>query len=236
MSEGKVLLLEDDKQLGSLLADFLTCEGFDCHWLQNGAQGLEVLKEKTFDVAIVDIMMPVMDGFTFATKLRERELKIPLLFCTARSLKHDKMQGFSLGADDYIVKPFDEDELVCRIRAILRRASHEPAVSGPVALGQYLYDSNRHTLTLGENTKRLTKKENKILALLFRRQGQVVPREEALVEVYGKNDYFLGRSFDVFISKLRKLLRDDPHLEIENVFGVGFILHIRSHQEQESEA
>lgn len=228
MSGPKVLLLEDDLQLGGLLQDFLSSEGFEPTWVKNGMQGLEVLERDNFDVAIVDIMMPVMDGFTFARKVREKELAIPLLFCTARSLKHDKMQGFSLGADDYIVKPFDEDELVCRIRAILRRAKKIERPTGPVALGAFTFDANRHTLRLHDEEVRLTKKENKILSLLYQKQGQVVPREEALIEVYGKNDYFLGRSFDVFISKLRKILRKDPQLEIENVFGVGFILHIRS--------
>lgn len=228
-----VLILEDDPQLGSLLVDFLASEELTARWVKNGMEGLDAMEEDNFQLAIVDVMMPVMDGFSFAQKLKDRDVSIPILFCTARSLKHDKMQGFALGADDYIVKPFDEDELLCRVKAILRRSS--TAFQGkqdPVALGAFTYDVERYELTKDGVSLRLTKKENKILALLWRKRGEVVSREEALVEVYGKNDYFLGRSFDVFISKLRKILKQDPNLEIQNVFGVGFTLKIQTAQPQ----
>jgi len=224
-----VLILEDDSQLGGLLVDFLATENLTSHWAKDGIEGLEAMEENSFQLALVDVMMPRMDGFTFAEKVKQKGKQLPLLFCTARSLKHDKLHGFSLGADDYIVKPFDEDELVCRVKAILRRA-HATGVSTcdkPVKLGKFLYDIQRYELTINGEKTRLTKKENKILSLLWRKKGEVVSREEALVEVYGKNDYFLGRSFDVFISKLRKILREDPSIEIENVFGVGFILRSR---------
>ncbi len=224
-----VLILEDDVALGGLLVDFFASEDLTSQWVKDGVEGLEILEENNFQLALVDVMMPRMDGFTFAEKIKQKGKQLPLLFCTARSLKHDKLHGFALGADDYIVKPFDEEELVCRVKAIMRRACHQVdsiSVAKPVKLGAFHYDINHYELELDGEKTRLTKKENKILSLLWRKRGEVVSREEALIEVYGKNDYFLGRSFDVFISKLRKILKEDPTIEIENVFGVGFMLKI----------
>jgi DNA-binding response OmpR family regulator len=176
-------------------------------------------------------MMPNMDGFTLARHMRKEKPGTSLLFLTARSLKEDKLKGFELGAEDYVTKPFDEEELLCRIRVLLRRqeALQENVTNLPeqFSIGRYAFDYSRQELTLGEETWRITETENEVLRLLCLNQNQILRRDDAVEKIYGKRDYFLGRSFDVFISKLRKLLQHDPAISIENVFKVGFILNVK---------
>ncbi len=221
----KILLAEDDLNLGILLMDFLESEGFEVKLCKNGELALRAFESDAFQFCVLDVMMPVMDGFTLAKKIREKNPQVPILFLTARSMKEDKVKGFESGADDYIIKPFDEVELLYRIKAILRRSgensSNEPAKS--FQIGKFIFDPANQSLTLGKEIKRITSKESAILLFLCKNQNRLVKREELLEAIWGKNDYFLGRSMDVFITKLRKYLKDDPAVSIENVHGVGFL-------------
>jgi DNA-binding response OmpR family regulator len=170
------------------------------------------------------------DGFDLAREIRLENARIPFLFLTARVLKADKLRGFDLGAEDYITKPFDEDELLCRIKVILRRHGedkvNEPDEQVEFLIGEYLFSYGKQELSWQDKSWRLTEKESKVLRLLCINQNQILRREDAVEQIYGKRDYFLGRSFDVFISKIRRLLHHDPNISIENVFGVGFILSL----------
>lgn len=225
-----ILLVEDDLNLGLLLMDYLESEGLRVCWRRDALTALQQARRQTFDLGILDVMMSGMDGFSLAQNLREQHPTLPFLFLTARLLQEDKMKGYALGAEDYLTKPFDEAELLCKINVILRRttahsSSPEP-LPAPLQIGRYHFDPTRQELRFGEQTLRLTEKENDILLLLCRHQNRILRREEAVEKIYGKYDYFLGRSFDVFISKLRKLLKDDPRVSIDNVFRVGFILNV----------
>ena len=224
----RILLVEDDMNLGFLLMDFLESEGYELKWCRDALSGLQQLKMRHYHLSILDIMMPGMDGFNLAKHLRQSYPKLPFLFLTARLLKSDKMKAYSLGAEDYVTKPFDEEELLCKIRVILRRFEQDAGAHLPTQfeIGSYFFDYERQELRYRENCQRLTEKENEVLWLLCRYKNRILKREEAVESIYGKNDYFLGRSFDVFISRLRKLLRHDKRVNIENVFRVGFILNV----------
>lgn len=223
----RILLVEDDLNLGFLLMELLEMEGFYVQWRKDALSGLAELKRNNFALCVLDVSMPGMDGFNLARHIREQYPRIPFLFLTARLLKEDKLKGYELGAEDYITKPFDEEELLCKIRVILRRrnASSEPQRTD-FQIGRFQFSYHRQELSCGKEVKRLTEKENEILHLLCQHQNRILRREDAVALVYGKSDYFLGRSFDVFISRLRKMLRDDPAVSIENVFKVGFILNV----------
>jgi len=226
----KILLVEDDLSMGFLLTEFLEGEGFEVKLCRDGDSGLSAFRRCSFDLCILDVMMPKMDGFTLAKRLRLEVPTLPFLFLTARSLKDDKLRGFDLGADDYVTKPFDEDELLRRIKAVLRRHREPQPAESPAesfALGDYLFHYTRQELCWKDETWRMTEKENEVLRLLCLHRNQILRRDDAVEKIYGKRDYFLGRSFDVFISKLRKLLQNDPRISIENVFRVGFILNVR---------
>ncbi len=223
-----ILLVEDDHNLGLLLMDYLESEGLHVAWRRDAASGLQQARRQSFDLCILDVMMPGMDGFSLAKNLRSQFPNLPFLFLTARLLQEDKLKGYALGAEDYLTKPFDEAELLCKIHVILRRVASNAAESLPETLqiGQYHFDFSRQELRLGEQAVRLTEKENEVLRLLCQYQNRILRREEAVEKIYGKYDYFLGRSFDVFISRLRKMLREDPRVSIDNVFRVGFILNV----------
>lgn len=224
----RILLVEDDMNLGFLLMEYLESEGFDIKWCRDALSGLQQLKAQTFHLSILDIMMPGMDGFNLAKHLKQSYPKLPFLFLTARLLKNDKLKAYALGAEDYLTKPFDEEELLCKIRVVLRRYEQETDAHLPTqfAIGDYFFDYERQELRFRQEAHRLTEKENEVLCLLCRHKNRILKREDAVETIYGKNDYFLGRSFDVFISRLRKLLRHDEKVTIENVFRVGFILNI----------
>ena len=225
----KILIVEDDISLGFLLMEFLESEGFEVKLARDGQIGWTCFQKSRFDLCIFDIMMPNMDGFTLARKIRQFNPSMPFLFLTAKSLKTDKLEGFAIGAEDFITKPFDEEVLLCRIQVILRRQATASPVPAPVTqfqIGRYFFDAAMQELTFENTTKRMTEKENEILYLLCLNKNKILRRDEAVEKIYGKKDYFLGRSFDVFISKLRKLLQDDSRIQIENVFRVGFILKI----------
>ncbi|MCC6462245.1 MAG: response regulator transcription factor [Saprospiraceae bacterium] len=228
-SEKHILIVEDDLNLGLLLMDLLESEGLRVTWKRDALSGLQQAQRQRFDLCILDVMMPGMDGFSLAKNLHHQFPQLPFLFLTARLLREDKLKGYALGAEDYLTKPFDESELLCKIQVILRRQTAEmaaPAEPETVQLGRYSFDASRQELRLGEQAIRLTEKENEVLHLLCQYQNRILRREEAVAKIYGKYDYFLGRSFDVFISRLRKMLREDPQISIENVFRVGFILNV----------
>jgi DNA-binding response OmpR family regulator len=228
LTNKQILLVEDDLNLGLLLMDFLESEGFHVTWKRDALSALQQAKGRGFNLAILDVMMTGMDGFVLARNLREQLPNLPFLFLTARLMREDKLKGYELGAEDYITKPFDETELLYKIKVILRRhLDTEEVVKAPVqAIGRYQFDYSRQELSLGQETTRLTEKESQILLLFCQYRNRIVRREDAVAKIYGKYDYFLGRSFDVFISRLRKLLKEDPDISIDNVFKVGFIMNV----------
>ncbi|MEN0004332.1 MAG: response regulator transcription factor [Bacteroidota bacterium] len=229
MEQHHILLVEDDLNLGFLLVELLEDEGYFVKLCKDGASSIQAFGRQHFDLCIFDVMLPQMDGYMVAKEIRAADPEIPFLFLTAKSRKEDKMQGYRLGAEDFITKPFDEDLLLCKLHVILRRQQLElEQQQQPVAfqIGQFHYDYSMQELRFGTEIKRITEKENEILRLLCLHKNRILKREEAVAKIYGKFDYFLGRSFDVFISRLRKLLKPDPAISIENVFKVGFILKV----------
>jgi DNA-binding response OmpR family regulator len=227
-NRSKILLAEDDPNLGTLLVDYLEAEGFEVKLCRDGKFALDEFKNQSFDLFLLDVMMPNMDGFSLAKEIRTKDKKTPILFITAKGLKEDKLKGYGLGADDYITKPFDEEELVCKIKAVIRRTSILPKENktGVINLGNYTFDMGNQSLCFQGTTKRITEKERDILYFLYTHRNHLVKREDLLKSLWGENDYFLGRSLDVFITKIRKYLKDDPQIYIENVFGVGFIFNV----------
>jgi DNA-binding response OmpR family regulator len=227
-----ILIVEDDIHLGFLLMEFLEQNNYQVKLCRDGESGFSSFKNGNFDICILDVMLPEMDGYTLARQIKKVDKDIPFLFLTARSMKEDKLQGFSCGAEDYITKPFEEDELLCRIKVILRRqaSAEKPTAPTRFKIGAYQFDFNRRELCYGEVSLRLTEKESEVLRLLCLNKNQVLKRDEAVEKIYGKQDYFLGRSFDVFISRIRKLLQNDDRISIDNVFKVGFILNVKEEQ------
>jgi len=224
----KILLAEDDHHLGNLLSDYLQSEGFSVSLYRDGETALEALQQNGFDLCLLDVMMPRLDGFSLARAIRSKDKRIPVIFITAKSLKEDKLKGYEIGADDYITKPFDEEELLWKIKAFLRHAPdlNTSAVPQVVSIGKYKFDFTNQLLILDEHSRRITEKESEILHYLQSHRNKVIKREELLTALWGENDYFLGRSLDVFITKIRKYLKEDPAISIENVFGVGFVFNV----------
>lgn len=222
-----ILLAEDDLNLGVLLVDYLETEGFVVKLCKDGEMALKAYQNNQFDLCLFDVMLPRMDGFSLAKEIRIKDKKIPIIFITAKSLKDDKLKGYDLGADDYITKPFDEEELLWKIKAITRRSppDNKTSHSEIIDIGKYSFDFDNQSLTIANKTRRITEKESEILKFLSANKNKVVKREDLLKNIWGENDYFLGRSLDVFITKIRKYLKEDPNLTIENIFGVGFILN-----------
>lgn len=224
----KILLAEDDLNLGMLLVDYLETEGFDVKLCKDGELALKAFEVNAFDLCLLDVMMPKLDGFAVAKSIRLKDKKIPIIFITAKSLKADKLKGYGLDADDYITKPFDEEELVWKIKAVIRRAPKTKSEnkSEIIFIGKYTFDFTNQSLSIAGKTKRITEKESDILNYLCNHKNTVIKREDLLKDLWGENDYFFGRSLDVFITKIRKYLKEDPTLNIENIFGVGFIFNV----------
>ena len=224
----KILLAEDDPNMGLLLVDFLESAGFSVSLCKDGELALQAFQRNPFDLCLLDVMMPKMDGFELAKAIRHKDEKMPIIFITAKSLKADKLNGYGLGADDYITKPFDEEELLWKIRAVVRRiaANDADGSAAIISLGAYTFDVSNLSLTISGKTRRITSKECEIIKYLCGHRNTLIKREDLLKDLWGENDYFLGRSLDVFITKIRKYLKDDPRLSIENVFGVGFIFNV----------
>lgn len=227
MQNIRILLAEDDKNLGTVLKAYLIAKGFDTVWAENGEIALDEFRKEHFDFCIVDVMMPVKDGYTMAREIRKDDQLLPILFLTARGTEEDKLRGFAAGADDYLTKPFSMDELLARMQAVLRRtdiAQKPEKMQKHYRISNFVFDTNRQTLSLGENRIKLTSKETALLILLCEKENQVLERAEALRRVWGDDSYFNARSMDVYITKLRKYLRTDPNVELLNVHGVGFKL------------
>jgi DNA-binding response OmpR family regulator len=223
----KVLLAEDDKNLGNVLKAYLEAKGFNTTLCIDGKEALETFKRNDFDFCILDIMMPIMDGFTVAKEIRKLDTKVPFLFLTAKSMQEDKIYGFELGADDYLTKPFSMEELLLRIKAIRRRVEESAKNAGDnntFTFGKYVFDHNRQMLSVGKKSTKLTSKEADLLKLLCQNMNQVLDRSVALNKIWYDDSYFNARSMDVYITKLRKYLKDDPEVELINVHGVGFKL------------
>lgn len=223
-----ILLAEDDDNLGLLLQSFLKSKGYNVDLVRNGKIAFERFNEEVFDFCIFDVMMPEMDGFTLAREIREIDKKTPILFLTAKAMKEDKLEGFSLGADDYMTKPFSMEELLARIEAILRRADIKLEEEEDVfMIGTIKYDAQTRLLYTQGEPKKLTTKENQLLRLLVKNQNEILDRQAALRAIWGDDNYFNGRSMDVYIAKLRKLLKEDENIEIMNVHGKGFQLIVK---------
>jgi DNA-binding response OmpR family regulator len=227
-SKPKILLVEDDTNLGFLLRVFLETNGFDVQLYRDGISALNGFTSSKFDFCILDVMMPLMDGFTLAEKIRIQNKTVPVVFLTARSMKEDKLKGFRIGIDDYITKPFDEEELLYRIQSILKRVNPEQSVKDKLIynLASITFDVQNQEIKCGSNSQRLTSKESKILSILAKSPNNIISRDDIMNEVWGETDYFIGRSLDVFISKLRKHLSAEPKIKIETIPTVGVILKI----------
>lgn len=229
MSELKILLAEDDLNLGFVIQDQLKMNGYTVHLATDGKEGLKKFNSDTYHLCVLDVMMPEKDGFSLAKDIRKINKNIPILFLTAKSQIEDKVEGFKAGGDDYLTKPFSAEELTLRIRALLKRANIEVEKDEDIfEIGTYKFDTNNYQLTHPNFEKKLTKKEADILKLLCKNMNKVLPRDIVLNSVWGQDDYFVGRSLDVFITKLRKYLKEDENISIANVHGVGFKLDVIS--------
>lgn len=223
---GKILLVEDDESFGYILKEYLEINDFSVQLAKDGEEGLRWFKQHQFDLCLLDVMMPLKDGFTLAQEIRELDPEIPFIFVTAKALKVDKLKGFRLGCDDYIVKPIDEELLIARVRALINRASGKVLLNSKnhYQIGSYHFDYNNLALTINGETDRLTEKEAQILQLLCENKHEVLDRNHALKKVWGQSDFFNRKSMDVFIHKLRQYLKKDESVQIVNVHGKGFIL------------
>ncbi|MCB0663201.1 MAG: response regulator transcription factor [Saprospiraceae bacterium] len=223
--KAKILYVEDDESLSFVTRDNLELQGYDVVHSADGKKGLDLFKTEDFDLCVLDVMLPEMDGYTLAGEIRKMDEQIPILFLTAKSLKEDKIHGLKLGADDYITKPFSIEELILKIEIFLRRSNiNSGALKTNNQLGTFDFDYSNLTLKHGEQEETLTQKEADLLKLFVDNPNQVLKRSDILIKLWGEDDYFLGRSLDVFISRLRKYLKKDESLKIENIHGVGFRL------------
>mgnify|MGYP000672133458 FL=1 len=225
-----ILLAEDDINLGFVIADQLRAEGYHVSLTTDGIEALKRFNEQPYHLCIFDVMMPKKDGFTLARDIRKINTDVPILFLTAKSMTEDKIEGFNAGGDDYLTKPFSVEELNLRIKSLLKRVNIRTEIPEEKVfnVSEFVFDTENLTLTLGGNVQSLTKKEAQILKILYKFKNQVLPREVILNTVWGQDDYFVGRSLDVFITKLRKYLKDDETIQILNIHGVGFKLEIKA--------
>lgn len=221
----RILLCEDDENLGMLLREYLQAKGYATDLFADGESGYKAFIKGSYDLCILDVMMPKKDGFTLAQEIRVANGEAPIIFLTAKSLKEDILEGFKLGADDYITKPFSMEELVLRIEAILRRVKGKKIKEiTSYKLGEFVFDTQKQTLTIGEKVTKLTTKESELLSLLCNHMNEILERNYALKSIWIDDNYFNARSMDVYITKLRKLLKDDPMIEIINIHGKGYKL------------
>ena len=227
MEAKKILLVEDDPNFGAVLKDYLMINDFDVTLAKNGMEGFEKFKKDTFDLCILDVMMPYKDGYTLAREIREKNQEVPIIFLTAKTLKEDILEGFKIGADDYITKPFSMEELLFRIEAILRRIKGKKVKEKIVyKIGKFIFDSQKQTLSLGNDSTKLTTKESELLTLLCANANDILERNYTLKTIWIDDNYFNARSMDVYITKLRKLLKDDDNVQIINIHGKGYKLII----------
>ena len=219
----KLLLAEDDFDFAAILKQYLELHQFEVIWAENGEIALDYFKNQTFDICVFDVMMPKLDGFSLAEKIITINPEIPFIFLTARKLKEDKIIGLKLGADDYIIKPFEVDELILRLQNILKRIEQKRSLDGNniIEIGSYIFDNERLTLNNKNHVQQLTEKEAALIEYLYLNHNQLLKRDQILMSVWKKDDYFSGRSMDVFISRLRKYFNSDPKIRIESVRNIG---------------
>lgn len=228
MSRIKVLLVEDDINLGTILSEYLTVKGFEVELCYNGEDGFEAFNKGKHDICILDVMLPKLDGFSLAKQIKNIDAHIPIVFLTAKTLAHDKIEGFKIGADDYITKPFNAEELLFRINAILKRvkpqSNNGDSSSAFFTLGKYIFDYNHRVLSSGGKEQKLTTKEAELLKLLCVNANNALERTFALKTIWNDDNYFTARSMDVYITKLRSYFKDDESIQIVNLHGSGFKL------------
>ena len=221
----RIFMCEDDENLGMLLREYLQAKGFVVDLFADGEVGAKSFSKEKYDLCLLDVMMPKKDGFTLAQEIRSINGEIPIIFLTAKTMKEDILEGFKIGADDYLTKPFSMEELLLRIEAILRRVSGKKSKeSGFYIIGKYTFDTQKQILTKGEQSVKLTTKESDLLSLLCATANEILERNYALKKIWGVVDYFNARSMDVYITKLRKLLKEDSEVEIMNIHGKGYKL------------
>jgi DNA-binding response OmpR family regulator len=229
-TKASILLVEDDKNLGFVIQDFLSESGYKVELAENGILAIATFAKMKFEICLIDIMLPLKDGFSVAEDIRRKDTHVPIIFLTARAMKEDKIRGFKIGADDYITKPFSTEELLLRIEAILRRTQNTitaTTVNQEIyKVGKYHFDFTNQIIESDGTKKSLTRKEAEVLRLLCINKNQLVRRDFALKLIWGEDDYFMGRSMDVYITKLRKILKDDPDVTIQNIHRTGFKLEI----------
>lgn len=224
MAQKHILLAEDDVDFGSILKQYLEISGFSVEWAKDGAEAFETFQKNDFNICVLDVMMPKLDGFSLAEKIIEINPEVPFIFLTARKMKEDKLKGLKLGADDYIVKPFEADELILRLQNIIKR-SHKTIKNidkdQVLAIGKYQFNTKRLVLEIENNLQQLTEKEGELIQFLFQHKNQLLKRDEILKAVWHNDDFFSGRSMDVFISRLRKYFKEDTSISIESIRGIG---------------
>ena len=221
----KILLCEDDENLGMLLREYLQAKGYSTVLCPDGEQVFKEFTKNKYDIAVLDVMMPKKDGFTLAQDIRQANADLPIIFLTAKTLKEDILEGFKIGADDYITKPFSMEELVFRVEAILRRVRGKKTKESTLYhIGKFVFDTQKQLLTIGDQQTKLTTKENELLALLCSHANEILQRDFALKTIWIDDNYFNARSMDVYITKLRKHLKDDDQIEIINIHGKGYKL------------
>ena len=226
----KILLAEDDTNLGMVLKNYLELNDYDVELCRDGILALAAFRREKFDICLLDIMMPNMDGFKLAEEIRDVDPDIPLFFLSAKTMKEDVIHGYKLGADDYITKPFDSELLLLKIKAILKRnqeLNSKEEEQHEFRIGRYAFNARLRTLTRDDSSHTLSPKENELLRMLCEHKNDLLPRELALKKIWGSDTYFNGRSMDVYIAKLRKYLKEDPDIEIVNIHGNGFRLVVK---------
>lgn len=223
-----IFLVEDDLSFGAVLKSYLEINDYKVTWVDDGKYAVDKFRAGEYHICILDVMLPNIDGFTIGTEIRKINKDIPMVFLTAKTLKEDILRGYNVGADDYITKPFDTEVLLCKIQAIIKRQSTEPASNDTIfSIASYRFDSKLRQIIRNDEKQKLSPKESDLLKLLCQNKNELLARETALRKIWGDDGYFTARSMDVFITKLRKYLADDPNIEIKNIHGSGFLLQVK---------
>ena len=227
MKSARIFLVEDDLSFGSVLKSYLELNDFQVDWVDDGKYAVDHFRKGAFEICILDVMLPHVDGFTIAREIRKINNLVPIIFLTAKKMKEDVLKGYGVGGDDYVTKPFDTDILLAKIKAIMTRRDFQTGTRDVFEIGKFVFNSKLRTLTIGDDERKLSPKEAQLLELLALNPNELISREMALKKIWGSDDYFTARSMDVYITKLRKILSDDPSLNIKNIHGAGFQLIIR---------
>jgi DNA-binding response OmpR family regulator len=228
-SKPRIFLVEDDLSFGAVLKSYLEINDFEVDWVDDGLHAVVQFKKAAYEVCILDVMLPNVDGFTIGAEIRKINTTVPVLFLTAKNLRDDVLKGYRIGADDYITKPFDTEVLIFKLKAILKRQSGGLVKESEYfQIGKYLFDFKLRTVELDGNKQKLSPKEAELLKMLCENLNELLPRETALKKIWGDDGYFTARSMDVYLTKLRKLFTDDPLVEIRNIHGSGFMLEIKN--------